>query len=463
LNESSYDLAILGGGTGGYSAAIRASELGLKVALIEKDKLGGVCLHRGCIPTKSLLRTAESIEDIKRADKFGVEPLTPKLNWKKMMSSKENVVDQLFKGLNTVLASHDIDILKGVGDLLENGNIKVTLSKTSKEISADNYILATGSRPNTLDFEVDGKTIITSDHALRLDEKPRSVIILGGGAIGLEFAYMWASFGIEVTVVEVLPRIIATEDTEISNKLEQALTKKGINILTNTLLESIDKNKGKVKAKINNEGETRTIEADKLFIAVGRKAVLDGYGIEKWKIRTNSFIDVDKDLRTSNPHVYAVGDVIDTPQFAHMAFAEGIYVAEHIAGEDPAPIDYGLIPRCIYTHPEIAAVGLSEDEAIEKGLEPIVSKFPFIANSKATILRDTDGLVKIIASKKGPILGIHMIGPKVTELMAEAMLITSWEAFPEELADIIHPHPTLSETISEATYKLLGKPLNISA
>ncbi len=236
MNESSYDLAILGGGTGGYSAAIRASELGLKVALIEKDKLGGVCLHRGCIPTKSLLRTAESIEDIKRADKFGVEPLTPKLNWKKMMSSKENVVDQLFKGLNTVLASHDIDILKGVGDLLENGNIRVTLSKTSKEISADNYILATGSRPNTLDFEVDGKTIITSDHALQLDEKPRSVIILGGGAIGLEFAYMWASFGIEVTVVEVLPRIIATEDTEISNKLEQALTKKGINILTNTLL-----------------------------------------------------------------------------------------------------------------------------------------------------------------------------------------------------------------------------------
>ncbi len=458
-----YDVTILGGGTGGYSAAIRASELGLRVALIEKEKLGGVCLHRGCIPTKALLKTADSLEEIKRADKFGIEPLTPKLSWKKMMLSKENVVDRLFNGLITVLKSHDIDIFKCKGELLKNGNIKITDNGEEKEVSSKYFIIATGSKPVTLDFDVDGKGVITSDHALKLGKKPDSVIILGGGALGLEFAYMWSSFGINVTIVEMLPRIMATEDSDISKKLEQSLVKKGLTILTDTTLDSIEKVGGKVKAKIVSNGTTSTIKADKLLIAVGRRAVLDGFGLENWNIDSDSSIKVDEYLRSSNHKVYAIGDVIDTPQFAHVAFAEGIFAAEHIAGLMPRPIDYSLVPRCVYTHPEIAAVGLNEEEAKKIGFLTIVSSFPFIANSKAAILQETDGFCKIVAEKDGPILGIHMIGPKVTELITEALLATSWEALPEELAEIIHPHPTLSETIGEAALKLLGKPLNISA
>lgn len=459
--NNNYDLTIIGGGTGGYAAAIRASELGLKVALVEKDKIGGTCLHRGCIPAKSLLHSARILDEMENASQFGIEHTKPKINWPKVLSAKEKTVNGLFKGLNSLLSGHRIDIFKGRGQLMPGGNIAVESNGHTSEIASRFAVLATGSRPKTLGYKIDGKFFITSDEALNLTSLPASVVVIGGGAVGLEFASLWRSFGAEVTIVETLPRLLAGEDEEISGYLKKSLENRGITILIDAKLESADLVRGRLSIVVTLAGNKKILKAEKIMIATGRSPVLDGFGVENRNIGAKGFIDVDETLRTSDPRVFAVGDVINTPQFAHVAYAEGIAAAERMAGASPPAPDYKHIPRCVYTSPEIASVGLTEREAVDRGYKIRIAVFPFSADAKAVIIGNTGGFCKMIAEEGGPILGIHMIGPNVTDLISEAMLITNWEALPEEVAGLIHPHPTLPESIGEAAMKLMGKPLSV--
>lgn len=460
--NNEFDLAIIGAGTGGYAAAIRASELELKVALIEKDKIGGVCLHRGCIPTKALLHVADLVDDMRRADEFGVKSTEPSLDWQKVMEAKQATVDRLYQGLQSLIKGRKIKVVNGVASLSEPGQISVSDTAAPFAITASAVIIATGSAPKSLGLTIDGTHIITSDNALNLESPPSSVVILGGGAVGLEFASMWRSFGVTVTIIELMPHILPAEDEEIALHLTQALTNRGIDIKSDAKFEDAAIREDGVSVSYSERGRLQTIAAEKLMVAVGREAVSNDLGLEKWGIKLKKgFIDVDSHLQTTVPKTFAVGDVIDTPQLAHVAFAEGIYVAEQTAGLTSTPPNYDQIPRCIYTSPEVAAVGLTEKQAIERGFSVRSSSFPYQANSKANILHQAVGVCKIVAAKDGPILGIHLVGPRVTELIAEAMLVTNWEGLPEDLAALIHPHPTLSESIGEAAMRLVGKPLHV--
>lgn len=462
MAKKEFDLAVIGAGTGGYAAAIRASELGMRVALIEKDKVGGVCLHRGCIPTKALLHTAELIEDIRRAGNYGIDVSAPNLQWQKMMESKQGIVDRLYGGLQGLLKGHKIEIKKGLGRLDRPGGILIDNNGDISEIRATHQVIATGSAPKTLGLPIDGNRVITSDDALNLAAMPSSVVILGGGSVGVEFASMWRSFGAKVTIIEIQPHILPSEDEDIARHLEQALKSRGITIHSGVKFEGTEFLEDGVAVTISFEDRSEKISSEKLMVAVGRGGVSDGLGLDRWNIKSaKGFIEVDKQLATASPGTFAVGDIINTPQFAYVGFAEGIFAAENIAGLNPAPLDYEQIPRCVYTYPEVAAVGLTEKQTNEKNIATRVSVFPFQANSKANILGETAGICKLIAAEGGPLIGVHLVGPRVTELIAEGMLATNWEAMPEDLAALIHPHPTLSENIGEAALKLAGKPLNI--
>lgn len=462
MTREEFDLAVIGAGTGGYAAAIRASELGMKVALIEKDKVGGTCLHRGCVPTKALLGTAELMEVIRRADKFGINCPEPELDWRKTMEAKQATVDRLYKGLQQLLSGRNIKIVKGLGRLARPGHIAVSDSKEQIDISAPAQIIAAGSSPNTIGLPVDGNRVITSDNALDLKTLPSSVIIIGGGYVGVEFASMWRSFGAEVTIIELLPHILPTEDEDIARQLTNAFQDRGINIKSGVKFEDANVQDGRVIVTISVNGKSETISAEKLMVAAGRSAVSNGIGLSNWGIKSDrGFLNVDARLETTHPNTYAVGDIIKTPQLAHVAFAEGIFVAEELSGLKVIPPNYEQMPRCVYSYPEVAAVGLTEKQAEDKGIPIRVAIYPFLFNSKATIIGDTVGICKMVAAEDGPILGIHLIGPRVTELIAEATIATNWEAMPEELAGIIHPHPTLSESIGETAMKMAGKPLHI--
>ncbi len=468
-----YDLVILGGGTGGYVAAIRASQLGLKTAIVEKGKLGGTCLHKGCIPSKALLRSAEVFATAKHSEDFGVITSDVSINFGKVQERKNKIVDQLHKGVQHLMKQGKIDVFEGTGRILGPsifspmpGTISVEMNNGDENemLIPKNVIVATGSRPRTLPgLDIDGQLVITSDEALALEEVPNSIIIVGGGVIGIEWASMLSDFGADVTVIEYADRIIPTEDKEISKEMQRLMKKKGVKIVTGAkvLPETLQKGEG-VTISAEVKGSQKEFSAEKLLVSVGRQANTEGIGIENTDIQIEKgFISANEYFQTKESHIYAIGDVIGGLQLAHVASHEGIVAVEHIAGQNPSPIDYSLVSKCIYSSPEAASVGLTEDEAKEKGHNVKTGKFSFRAIGKALVFGESDGFVKIVADKDSDdILGVHMIGPHVTDMISEAGLARVLDATPWEVAHTIHPHPTLSEAIGEAALAVDGKAIH---
>ena len=449
-----FDLVILGGGSGGYACALRSAQLGLSVALIEADKLGGTCLHRGCIPTKALLHSGEIADGARDASHFGVNAQFLSMDMPAVNSYKDGVIARLHKGLQGLVKSRNITFVEGHGKLISKDTVEVNGAK----YTGKNVVLATGSYAKTLPgLEIDGKKIITSDHATKLEYVPKSVIVLGGGVIGCEFASVWKSFGAEVTIIEGLSHLVALEDESSSKQLERAFRKRGINFELGVRFQS---------AAINGDSVTVTLEdgktfsADVLLVSVGRGPVSANLGYEEQGISMDrGYVSVDDKCRTNVPGIWAVGDLIPTLQLAHVGFGEGILVAEEIAGLNPRPINYDGVPRVTYSEPEVASVGLTTAVAKERGFDVVELNYDLAGNGKAQILR-TAGSVKLVAQKNGPVLGIHMVGSRVGELLAEAQLIFNWEASADDVAPLIHAHPTLSEAMGEAHMALAGKPLH---
>jgi dihydrolipoamide dehydrogenase len=459
-----YDIVVLGGGSGGYACALRAAELGMRVALIERDRVGGTCLHRGCIPTKALLHAAEIADQSKESATFGIKTSYDGVDMAGLHSYKNGVVDRLWKGLQSTIASRKIETIIGDGRLV---------SPTKVAVGDDIYegrhiVLATGSQPRSLPgLEIDGYRVITSDDALTLDRVPGSVVILGGGVIGVEFASIWRSFGAEVTIVEMLPHLLPTEEESSSRQLERAFRKRGIGFELGAKFESVKDTGGGVTVSL--EGG-KTLDAELLLVAVGRGPVSAGLGYEEAGVTVErGFVVVDEYCRTGVPTISAVGDLRPGLQLAHVGFAEGILVAERAGGLNVTPIDYDGVPRITYSQPEVASVGITSATAAERGIETVELNYPVGGNGKSVILQ-TQGACKVIATapadgggQPGPVLGIHLVGARVGELIAEGQLIYNWEAVPADVAQLIHPHPTQSEMIGEAHLALAGKPLHFHA
>ena len=449
-----FDLVIIGGGSGGYACALRSAQLGKSVVLIEADKVGGTCLHRGCIPTKALLHSAEIADGAREGSKFGVKSSFDGIDMAGVNSYKDGVVSRLHKGLQGLIKSRAITYVEGHGKLVSKNSVEVN----GEIYTGKNIVLATGSYAKSLPgLEIDGKQIITSDHGTRMDYVPKSVIVLGGGVIGCEFASVWKSFGAEVTIIEGLPHLIALEDESSSKQLERAFRKRGINFELGTFFKSVTTNKKGVEVTLENG---KSFSAEILLVSVGRGPVSANLGYEEAGITMDrGYVLVDDKCRTNVPGIWAVGDLIPTQQLAHVGFAEGMLVAEEIAGLNPRPINYDGIPRVTYSDPEVASVGLTTAEAKRRGHEVIELSYDLAGNGKAQIL-GTAGSIKLIAEKDGPILGVHMVGARVGELLAEAELIFNWEARADDVASLIHAHPTLSEAMGEAHMALAGKPLH---
>jgi dihydrolipoamide dehydrogenase len=468
--SESFDLVILGAGNAGYSAAFRAVGLGMKVAMIEKDKVGGTCLHRGCIPTKALLHAADLVDEIRHAGDFGVLVQEPEVDWGKVLNFKDSVVGRMYKGLSGLVTKKKIELIEGEGRLLDAKTVVVNTKEGERTLSGEKGVLiATGSYPRDLPFiKADGDKVHNSNHGLTAGDIPSSVIVVGGNYIGLEFASIYRSLGAEVQVVEMLPKIAPAEDSDISEALNKLLQKRGIKFHLGVSVTGATPNDSGVEVQIEKDGEKQTLSADRMFVAIGRGPRTDGIGLEEAGVKLDKgYIVVDQGFRTSVEGVYAIGDAVfipdanwPHPQLAHVAFIEGIKVAERIAGEDPTPVDYKNIPHVIYCQPEVAAVGLTEDKAKEMGLDVQTSRYPFSANARALMLGGGQGFVKTVAEKNGAVVGVHIVGPRASDIITEAQLVTSWEAYPSELAELIHPHPTLSEALGETFLGLVGKPLH---
>jgi dihydrolipoamide dehydrogenase len=449
------DLVILGGGSGGYAAALRAAELGLSVVLIEKDKVGGTCLHRGCIPTKALLHSGEVADSAREGEQFGVKTSLAGIDMDGVNAYKDGVISRLYKGLQGLIKSRKITYVEGAGKLV---------SATAVEVGGQTYegrhvLLATGSYARSLPgIEIDGTKVITSDHALQLDRVPSSAIILGGGVIGCEFASAWKSFGVDVTIVEGLPHLVPLEDESSSKLLERAFRRRKIDFSLGSLVSGVQTTTDGVKVSLQNGKE---YEAELVLVAVGRGPTSQGLGYEEAGVAMDrGYVLVDEYCQTNVPTISAVGDLIPTLQLAHVGFGEGILVAERLAGLPVVPIDYAGVPRITYSEPEVASVGLTEAQAKEKYGEGIeVLTYDLGGNGRSQILK-TAGAVKLIRATDGPVVGVHMVGSRVGELIAEAQLIYNWEALPDEVAQLIHPHPTQSEALGEAHLALAGKPLH---
>jgi dihydrolipoamide dehydrogenase len=468
------DVAILGGGNAGYACALRAAQLGLSVILVERDKVGGTCLHRGCIPTKALLHSAEVIDHIRSAGDFGVLVGEPSVDWGKVLGYQSAVVTKLYRGLQGVIKARKVTVLAGSGVLVAPDAIEVTTPDGGKQtVQARAVVLASGSYARSLPFiQIDGEAFITSDHALTLGDLPASAVIIGAGAVGLEFASLYRSFGVEVTILEALPRLAPGEDEEVSAELTRQFRKRGIKSVTGVKVTATEASGNGASVTYETaDGKTEVVTAERCLVATGRGPISEGLGYEEQGVRLErGFVVTDEWCRTGVDGVWAVGDLITQPslglpiphlQLAHVAFAEGIHVAEQIAGSaDPALVDYLGVPRCTYTTPEIASVGYTEAQAREAGYDVEVARYQWAASGKASILGEPHGFVKSIAEKGGKVLGVHMIGPRVTELVAEAQLIFNWEAYPAEVAALLHPHPTLSEAVGETMLHLAGKQLH---
>ena len=461
-------MTVIGSGPGGYVAAIRAAQLGLKTAIVEKDKrLGGTCTLRGCIPTKQLLMSAHVYEQMQHAADFGVQASGIQLAFADVQKRKDKVVMKNSKGIEYLMKKNKITAFNGTGRLALPGKVEVTSADGKKDtINTKSMIIATGSvvRP-IAGFETDGERVVNSDHILELKEIPKSLIVMGCGAVGVEFASIYSRFGADTTAVELLPRLVPLEDEEISKELERSFRKRGIKSQVDTKLDKLEKtDKGVTVSGKTSKGEPVKLQAEMLLVAVGRMPYTEGLGIEGTKITVeNGFIKVDEYQQTGEAHVYAIGDVVPTPLLAHLASKEGIVAVEHIAGhKDVRPINLRLVPNCTYCDPEVASVGLTETKAREAGYDVKVGKFPFSASGKARILGEEEGFVKIVSeSKYDEILGVHIIGPHATELIAEACVAMQLESTAEELGRTMHAHPTVSEAVMEAAENVQGLAIHI--
>jgi dihydrolipoamide dehydrogenase len=449
-----FDLVILGGGSGGYACALRAAQLGKTVALIESGKLGGTCLHRGCIPTKALLHSGEIADSAREASAFGVNAQFLSMDMVAVNAYKDGVISKLHKGLQGLVKSRNITFVEGHGRLVAKDTVEVN----GERYTGTNVVLATGSYAKSLPgLEIDGVRVMTSDHATSLDYVPKSVIVLGGGVIGCEFASVWKSFGAEVTIIEGLSHLVALEDESSSKLLERAYRKRGINFELGVRFKSHTVTADGVTVELE---DGKTFTADVLLVAVGRGPVSANLGYEEQGLNMDrGYVLVDNKCRTNVPGIWAVGDLIPTLQLAHVGFGEGILVAEEICGLNPRPINYDGVPRVTYSEPEVASVGLTTAQAKERGHDVVELNYDLAGNGKAQILR-TAGSIKLVSQKNGPVLGIHMVGARVGELLAEAQLIFNWEATADDVAPLIHAHPTLSEAMGEAHMALAGKPLH---
>ncbi|KAB2963013.1 MAG: dihydrolipoyl dehydrogenase [Thermoanaerobaculia bacterium] len=456
-----YDLVVVGSGPGGYVAAIRAGQLGLKVACVEKDpKLGGTCTHRGCIPTKALLHSAELLDQIRHAGDFGIEVAAPGLDIAKVHAYKRGIVDKSASGIQSLFKKYKVEGIRGFGRLAGGNAVEVTGPDGEKRTLSTRFVMiATGSVPREIRVAPsDGHRIVTSDHVLEMERVPKSIVVLGAGAVGTEFASVYRSFGAEVTLVEMLPRALPIEDEEVSKELERQLKKRGIKVLTSTTLTAAEPVEGGVKVTLRQGDKESVVETELLLVAVGRAPVTEGIGLESVGIATErGYVPVDGVMRTKVPNVYAIGDVVNTPWLAHVASAEGILAVEHMAGQEVRPLDYDLTPSCTYCEPEVGSVGLSEEKAKERGHDVAVGKFSFMASGKARILGKAQGFVKIVRDKRyDQVLGVHIIGPHATDLIAEACVAMRLETTAEEIFRTIHAHPTLSEAVMEAAHASHG-------
>ena len=457
-----YDIIIIGGGPGGYVAAIRAAQLGKKVAILESNHLGGICLNWGCIPTKALLKNAEVFETIKNAKKYGIDVGEVSVDWEKMIKRSRDVANRLSKGIEYLIKKNSIDYIPAYGKIKNASTVVGEDTEGNKvEYFADAIIIATGARPKYFSgMEPDGSQIITSKEAMILNEQPRSLAIIGAGAIGVEFAHFYQTFGTEVTLIEALPNILPVEDEAISKELEKIFLKRKINILTNTMVNKLEKQSDKVKIHLK---EGSLVEAEKVLIAIGVQANIENLGLESCGVSLQEdYIKVDNFMNTDIENIYAIGDVAGPPWLAHVASAEGIIAVEKIAGLDPDPMIYDNIAGCTYCHPEVASVGLTERAAKEKGYELRIGKFPFRGLGKSMAVGDVDGFVKVIYDAKyGEMLGCHIIGSEATNLISEASIARKLETTYKEVLTTIHPHPTLSEAIMEATADAFDEAIHI--
>ena len=461
-----YDLVVIGGGPGGYAAALYGAAAGLSVAVVEKDKVGGTCLHRGCIPAKQFLETASVFRTVAGAKEFGIQAEQPTVDFAVSQARKQKVVNQLWKGLQSLMKSRKITTVTGTGALGPGRTVRVTdADGGTTDLVSRHVILASGSVPRTLPgFDVDGQFVLTSDEVLALDRLPGSAVVIGGGAIGCEFASMMSDLGTQVTVLEALPRLLAGCDADVAEVVARSFKRRGIDVHVGVPVHGHQPGQGQTTVAF---GDDKSVTVDMVVVSVGRRPLSDGLLLDGTAVELDQrgFVAVDELMRTGEDGVYAVGDLVATPQLAHVGFAEAIVAVQHILGENPLPVDYGNVPWAIYCHPEVAFAGVSEQAARDAGRDIVVSKHRFASSSRAMIIGETEGLVKVIAEKApdgkaGKLLGVHMAGPWVTEQLAEGWLAVNWEATPADMAPFIHPHPTLSETFGEAVLTLTGRGLH---
>jgi len=459
-----FDVVVIGGGPGGYAAALYGAAAGLRMAVVERDKVGGTCLHRGCIPAKQFLETATVFRTVAGAKDFGVVADQPSVEFATSQARKQKVVDQLWKGLSGLMKSRKITTVHGTGTLADHRTVKVDDGTELKATKA--VILASGSAPRTLPgFAVDGRFVLTSDEVLSLERLPVSAAVIGGGAIGCEFASMLSDLGTQVTILEGLPKILPGCDSDVADVVVRSFKRRGIDVRTGVKVEGHEPSGDQTTVRLGDGG---TLTVDAVVMSIGRRPLADTLGLDettKVEVDERGFVEVDEHCRTAEDGVYAVGDLINTPQLAHVGFAEAIVVIKDILGEPALAVDYPKVPWCIYCFPEVAFAGLSEQAAREAGMDVVVSKHRFVANSRALIVGEPDGLVKVIAEKgpdgtAGRLLGVHMVGPWVTEQLAEGYLSVNWEATPDDISQYIHPHPTLSETFGETVMALTGRGLH---
>lgn len=462
---SEYDVTVIGAGPGGYVAAIRAAQLGLKVALVEEEHLGGVCLNWGCIPTKALLRNAEVVSLLERGKEFGFSVSDVELDFSAAVDRSRQVSERLVKGVGFLMRKNGVDVIEGRGVLQSAQAVEVDLREGgTRTVETEQVIIATGGRARTIPgIEPDGERVMTYRSAIVLRELPASVVVVGAGPIGMEFAHVWNSYGTEVTVVEMLSRVVPLEDAEVSQEVGRAFRRRGVNALTSTRVQSIEIKDDGVRVTVATEDdEEDVLEAERALIAIGVQPNSENIGLEAVGVETaRGNIVVDECLRTSVPGVYAIGDVTGKMALAHVASAQGIIAAETIAGKKTKPLDYDAVPRCTYCQPQVASLGLTEAQAVDEGHDIEVGKFAFRPNGKALALGEREGFAKIVAdATTGEILGAHLVGPEVTELLPELVLARTWELTPEEIARSVHAHPTLSEVLMEAAHGVFGEPIH---
>ena len=459
MPDEAFDVAVIGGGSAGYVGAIRGAQLGLKVAVVEMDKLGGTCLHRGCIPTKSFLHSSELAHAIQGAGALGLKAGGVEVDWPAVLERKDAVVSQLHRGVESLMKKNKITVFKGQG-VIESES-RLTVKESGQTITARNLVVATGSAPKSLPgLEMDGDRVLSSDHAVTLPQMPKSIVIVGAGAVGTEFACVYNGYGAAVTLVEYLPTILPLEDAEVGQQLAKILSKRGIKVLSGAQVqpETLTRKDGRVTISARVGPDTQPLEAERILVAVGREGIVKGFGLEKLDLQVlKGFIKTDEHYQTGHPHVYAAGDVIGNYLLAHVAYYECEHVMEHIAGKDPKPLDYDRVPRATYSYPQVASLGLSEQQARERGKKVKVGKFPMVGNAKAVILGETEGFVKIISdADSGDLVGVFILGPGATDLISETALAKLLESTPWEIGASIHPHPTVSEAVKEAALAVDG-------